>query len=228
VIYGVTDQPLTDSESRVNGFAHVNYTEKHPRIGILLCINGTGILYRWIKQNILEDRYTYDELNKIAGDTEIGSRDLLCYPYGNGAERSLGNREIQGHFSGINFNLHTKGHLIRAAQEGIVFSFRYGLDIMQEMGLEIKIIRAGDTNLFQSGPFREALVNTCNVNLEIYNTDGAQGAARGAGIGTGCYSSPTEAFHGLKLKNRLQPDRIVSEKYGSVYQEWKKKLAPML
>ena len=228
VIYGVTDQILTDRKSRVNAFAHVNYSEEQPNIGILLCINGTGIQYSWIKQNILDNGYTYDELNKIASEVEIGSAGLLCYPYGNGAERSLENKDIQGHFTGINFNIHQRGHLIRAAQEGIVFSFRYGLDIMKSMGLKIDIIKAGFSNLFQSDVFREAFVNTCDVNLEIYNTDGSQGAARGAGIGIGYYSSPEEAFKGLNLIEQLRPDTKLVKNYNSIYQLWRNHLLKML
>ncbi len=228
VIYGVTDKPLYDLKSRVNPFAHVNYSHEQPNIGILLCINGTGILYSWLKQTVLDNRYTYDELNKIASATEIGAQGLLCYPYGNGAERSLENKEIQAHFSGINFNIHGKDHLVRAAQEGIVFSFRYGLDIMKEMGMEINVIRAGSTNLFQSEVFRKAFVNTCRVALEIYNTDGSQGAARGAGLGIGYYSSPEEAFKGLNLIGQLHPDQKTADQYNTIYQRWKDTLSTML
>lgn len=228
VIYGVTDKNLTDFKSRVNPFAHVNYSEKQPSIGILLCINGTGIQYSWLKQNILDNRYTYEELNELASSVERGSQGLFCYPYGNGAERSLENKDIRGHFSGINFNIHNKGHLIRAAQEGIVFSFRYGLDIMKNIGLEFSVIRAGYSNLFQSKVFREAFVNTCNVKLEIYNTDGSQGAARGAGIGIGYYSNIEQAFNGLKMIEKLKPNDEVVQKYDSIYQLWKEKLENLL
>jgi xylulokinase len=228
VIYGVTNKPLFDEKSRVNPFAHVNYSRQQPNVGILLCINGTGILYSWLKQTILENRYTYDELNQIAAATDTGAQGLFCYPYGNGAERSLENKEIQAHFSGINFNMHAKGHLIRAAQEGIVYSFRYGLDIMKAMGMDVNIVRAGATNLFQSELFREAFVNTCEVDLELYNTDGAQGAARGAGLGAGYYNTPDEAFKGLKRIGKMSPDRKLSSRYNEIYQHWKVNLEEML
>lgn len=228
VIYGVTDKNLIDPKSRVNAFAHVNYSPQQPNIGILLCINGTGIQYSWIKQSILDNRYSYEELNQLAAGVEIGSRGLLCFPYGNGAERCFENKDVHGRFSGINFNIHNQGHFIRAAQEGVAFSFRYGLDIMKGMGLEFEVIRAGYSNLFQSRVFREAFVNTCNVALEIYNTDGSQGAARGAGIGAGYYASPEEAFKGLKIIEKLAPDDELVKKYHSAYQHWKENLAKLL
>ena len=228
VIYGVTKKDVRDTAGRVNTFAHVNYTENRPLKGVLLCINGTGIQYSWIKQTVLDNRYSYEELNNLAAGVSVGSDGVLCYPYGNGAERSLENRDVHGHFSGINFNLHHKGHLVRAAQEGIVFSFRYGLDVMKDLGMEFKIIRAGFSNLFQSKVFQEAFVSTCNVVLEIYNTDGSQGAARGAGIGADCFSSGDEAFKGLKVVQKLHPTRDLVKAYDSVYKSWKRGLVKIV
>jgi xylulokinase len=223
VIYGVAGKNIFDPESRVNTFAHVNYSKQQPNVGVLLCINGTGIQYSWIKQNILDNKYTYIELNEFASKVEIGSEGLFCFPFGNGAERVLKNKDVLAHFSGINFNRHEKGHLIRAAQEGIAFSFKYGFDVMKKIGMTFNVIKAGHTNLFQSKVFREAFVNTCNVNLEIYNTDGSQGAARGAGIGVGYYSS-REAFKGLKVIDKLSPDSESVKKYNSVYHNWQNNL----
>lgn len=227
VIYGVAGKSLYDPESRVNTFAHVNYTKEQPNVGVLLCINGTGIQYNWLKQNVFENRYSYNEMNDLASEVEIGSGGLYCFPFGNGAERVLGNTDLRGSFSGINFNIHEKRHLIRAAQEGIAFSFRYGFDIMKNMGMEFNVIRAGNSNLFQSRIFKEAFVNTCNVKLEIYNTDGSQGAARGAGIGTGYYS-PNDAFKNLKVIETLSPHEEIFKKYDSFYKSWKNNLTGRL
>jgi xylulokinase len=223
VIYGVAGKNIYDPESRVNTFAHVNYTKEQPNVGVLLCINGTGIQYNWLKQNIFENKYSYNELNNFASGVEVGSKGIQCFPFGNGAERVLKNIDFHGSFSGINFNIHEKGHLIRAAQEGIVFTFRFGLDVMKSIGIEFNIVRAGDSNLFQSKVFKEAFVNTCNVNLEIYNTDGSQGAARGAGIGVG-FNSEADAFKGLKVIERQSPREELIKKYNSVYQQWKNNL----
>ncbi len=228
VVYGVTEKNVCDARNRVNTFAHVNYTEKQPNKGVLLCINGTGIQYSWLKQSVFGDKYSYEEMNAMGAAAEVGARGLLCFPFGNGAERCLENRDVHAHFSGINFNVHGAGDLVRAAQEGIVFTFRHGLDVMKELGMEFGVIRAGYSNLFQSKVFREAFVNTCNVDLEIYNTDGAQGAARGAGIGIGYYASPSDAFHGLKVIERLKPDRASVEKHEKAYQRWKAALTGIL
>ena len=228
VVYGVTNKNCYDSYSRVNTFAHVNYSEKKVSNGVLLCINGTGIQYSWLKQTIFDGKYSYDELNNFASAVAIGSEGLFCFPFGNGAERILKNDDIRAHFSGINFNIHGKGHVIRAAQEGIAFSFRYGLDIMKEMGMKFNVVRAGNSNLFLSTVFKEAFVNVCNVKLEIYNTDGSQGAARGAGIGTGFYSSPKDAFGGLKVIEKQNADTDLVKKYNFAYQNWKKRLEDKL
>jgi xylulokinase len=228
VIYGIIDKNVYDKDSRVNPFAHVNYTPEQPNVGVLLCINGTGILYSWIKLNLMDSKYSYSNLDQHAAKAQIGSLGLLCYPFGNGAERVFNNREIQAHFSGINFNVHTKNEFLRAAQEGIVFSFKYGLEIMKNMGMKFDVIRAGNSNMFQSAVFREAFVNTCNIKLELYNTDGSQGAARGAGIGTGYYSSAADAFKGLKVINKLNPKEESVKKYSSAYNEWEKNLQKIM
>jgi len=220
VIYGVAKKNIYDLESRVNTFAHVNYTKEEPNVGVLLCINGTGIQYNWLKQNVFENKYSYNELNDFAETIEVGSDGLLCFPFGNGAERVLKNRDFGAGFSNINFNIHNKGHLIRAAQEGIAFALNYGLDVMKNIGMEFTVIRAGNSNLFQSKVFKEAFVNTCNVNLEIYNTDGSQGSARGAGIGIGFYSK-ADAFKNLKVIERLVPQEKLIKKYESSYRNWK-------
>lgn len=228
VIYGVTDKNIFDDKGRVNTFAHVNYSNDKPIKGVLLCINGTGIQYSWLKQNIMNNAFSYEELNKFASQVEIGSKGLLCFPFGNGTERVLENKNVLGSFSGINFNVHRKGHLIRAAQEGIAFSFRYGLDIMKNIGMEFNVIKAGFSNLFQSKVFSEAFVNLCDVELEIYNTDGSQGAARGAGIGIGFYNSPKDAFKGLKIIQKLIPNDSLKKKYNLHYQAWKNNLINLL
>lgn len=221
VIYGVAGENIYDKESRVNTFAHVNYTEAQPNVGVLLCINGTGIQYSWLRNAVMDSKYSYTELNEMASQVNTGADGLLCYPFGNGAERMLKNKDIGGHFSGLNFNVHGKGHLIRAAQEGIAFSFRYGLDIMKDSGMEFNVVRAGNANLFQSPIFRDAFVNTCKVNLELYNTDGSQGAARGAGIGAGVYNTPEEAFSGLKIIGRQNFSDAQAAKYDALYNRWK-------
>ena len=133
VIYGVTNKNIYDDDSRVNTFAHVNYSIEKPNNGVLLCINGTGIQYSWLKQNILDNNYSYNQMNELANGIDVGSNGVMCHPFGNGAERVLKNKDINAHFSGINFNTHNKNHLIRAAQEGIAFSFRYGFDIMKSI-----------------------------------------------------------------------------------------------
>lgn len=220
VIYGVADKNIYDPGSRVNTFAHVNYSQEIHNVGVLLCINGTGIQYSWLKQNMFDNKYDYNQLNSFASEVEIGANGLMCFPFGNGAERVLENRDIHAQFSGLNFNMHNKRHVIRAAQEGIAFAFKYGFDVMKSIGMKFNVIRAGNSNLFLSRIFRDAFVNTCNVNLEIYNTDGSQGAARAAGIGVGIYSW-SNAFNGLKVIEKIEPNEDYRNKYSLCYDRWK-------
>ena len=224
VIYGVTDQVKYDPESRVNSFAHVNYAEKDPRIGVLLCISGTGILNSWLKKNVADKGIGYEEMNKIASGVSVGSDGLLVYPFGNGAERVLNNRDIGSIIKNLNFNIHHKAHLFRAAQEGITFSLKYGIDVMKETGIETGVIRAGNTNMFLSDLFSRTLATLTGAVIELYNTDGSLGAARGAAIGAGLFGSPKEAFAGLKMIKRIEPETKIKSQIHDSFEVWKKYL----
>lgn len=217
VIYGVSDQLTSDPQSRINSFAHVNFSNEQKRIGVLLCINGTGILNRWTR-DVLAPGISYDTMNAEASAITVGSRGLRILPFGNGAERMLNNKNIGAHFHNIDLNLHSRAHIFRAVQEGIAFAFRYGLDIMRENGMKPELIRAGKTNLFSSELFMEAFVNACDVPLELYSNEGSTGAAIGAGIGVGEFNVDN-AFSNLKPLRTIEPKK--SKEYEAVYQEWK-------
>jgi len=184
----------------------------------LLCINGTGILNRWVKE-LTGNQYSYTEMNAAAGEIPAGSDGLLMLPFGNGAERMLENKMVQAHIHNIDFNKHRPAHIFRAAQEGIAFAFRYGLDIMRENGMNPSVIRAGKANMFLSEVFTESFVNATQVTVELHDCDGSVGAAKGAGIGAGYYASPKEAFVNSKPLTLVQPSH--KELYDSLYNEWK-------
>ena len=219
VIYGVTDKTKFDPQSRVNTFLHVNHSPDNQRLGVLLCINGTGILNSWLKRNT-GNSLSYNDMNDLASKVAPGSDGLSVLPFGNGAERILMNKDIGCRISGLNFNRHSIAHLFRSVQEGIAFSFRYGLDIMKETGIDPGLIRAGSANMFLSPVFREALSCITGVEIHLYNTDGSIGAARGAGIGCGFYKSENEAFPGLVSVGRTEPDKSKISAYEEAYLRW--------
>lgn len=221
VVYGVNGRVNYDPQSRVNSFAHVNHTADLPRLGVLLCINGTGILNAWTRRNIAPQGLSYDELNTLASQAPIGCEGVSVLPFGNGAERMLGNREIGCSVHGLDFNRHDRSHLVRAAQEGIVFAFKYGIEIMEQMGIPVKKIHAGKTNLFLSPIFRETLAGITGATIELYDTDGAVGAAKGAGIGAGIYADHQEAFATLKQLEVIVPDSSLETSYQEAYNRWR-------
>ena len=222
VVYGVNDDSKYDPQSRVNSFAHVNHTKENIRVGVLLCINGTAILNTWIKNNVAPEGISYAEMNDLAAKIPVGSEGVSIIPFGNGAERVLGNQEPNCSIHGVNFNCISKAHLIRAAHEGIAFSFKYGMDIMNNMGIETKTIRAGHANLFLSPIFRQTLANITGATIELYNTDGSVGAARGAGIGAGIYKNEKEAFATLKKILVVTPESENIEETKRAYATWLK------
>lgn len=224
VVYGVLGDVNYDRHSRVNTFAHVNYTKDVNRLGVLLCINGTGILNAWIRRNVAPEGISYSEMNEIMSTVPIGSEGVTIIPFGNGAERVLENKEVGCSIHGINFNKHGKAHVMRAAQEGIVFSFCYGMEVMQQMGMDIKKIHAGKANMFFSDIFRNTLAGVSGATIELYETDGSVGAAKGAGLGCGIYKDNNEAFASLKKLAVIEPDEKHRGEYLEAYSLWKEKL----
>ena len=222
VVYGVLGEVNYDVKSRVNTFAHVNHTADQTRLGVLLCINGTGILNSWMKRNVAPDGISYAEMNELAAKAPIGSAGVSILPFGNGAERMLENKEVGSSIHGVNFNIHDRSHLLRAAQEGIVFSFQYGIEVMQQMGMNVNKIHAGHANMFLSPIFRETLAGVSGAIIELYDTDGSVGAAKGAGIGAGIYKDNNEAFSTLEKLAVIEPSE--SEAYRAAYETWKSKL----
>lgn len=223
VVYGVTDQVKYDPQSRVNTFAHVNHTKEAARLGILLCINGTGIFNSWMKRTV--GIQSYEEMNTLAESAPIGADGLSALPFGNGAERVLCNQNLGASFSGLDFNRHDRSHLCRALQEGIVFSFQYGIELMKPLGLDISKIRAGKANMFLSDLFCRTLSGVSGAAIDLYETDGSLGAARGAGYGAGIYSSLEEAFASLRIVEEVVPGEGA---YLEAYEAWKTALQQKL
>jgi xylulokinase len=227
VIYGIGDTPSYDPKSRVNPFVHVNYSAAEPRYGILLCMNGTGSLNRWVKNNFAVG-LSYEQINNLAASAPAGSKGIIVLPYGNGAERTLANKNIGSSFHQLDFNIHDRSHILRAAQEGIVFALNYGFEIMQGMGIRVKTIKAGYANMFLSPIFGEVFATVTGAQIELYNTDGSQGAARGAGYGAGIYKDLQSAFVGLKTVKMISPNHALKTVYQDAYQNWLKTLTQQL
>lgn len=227
VVYGINGTVDYDPRSRVNNFAHVNHSADQTRIGVMTCISGTGILNSWCKRNIAPDGISYAAMNDLAAQAPVGSDGVTVLPFGNGAERVLGNRQTGCSFHGINFNIHNRSHMLRAAQEGIVFSFMYGMEVMESIGMKINRIHAGHANMFLSPIFRDTLAGVSGAIIDLYDTDGAVGAAKGAGIGAGIYRDNTEAFASLVKLDEIHPasDRTP---YIDAYARWKKCLQATL
>lgn len=231
VVYGVNGTVNYDPLSRVNTFAHVNHaagtynraafpTTEQARLGVLLCINGTGILNSWVRRNVVPEGCSYEEMNRMAENVPVGSEGLSIIPFGNGAERVMQNKETGCAVHGINFNIHGRNHIVRAAQEGIVFSFRYGIDVMKGMGMNVNKIHAGQANMFLSPLFRDTLAGVTGAVIELYETDGSVGAAKGAGIGAGIYKDNREAFSSLERLKVIEPDTALGPVYEEAYQRW--------
>jgi xylulokinase len=228
VVYGVTDAPSPDPRSRVNVFVHVNHTRKSPRYGVLHCLNGTGILYSWMRRMLKKpagDPLSYEELNALASQAPPGSGGLVVLPFGNGAERVLDNRNLGAAFINLDFNRHSGAHLLRASLEGIVFGLLQGMEVMETMGMKVRTVRAGYSGMFLSSLFSEIFASATGAKVELFSTDGSQGAARGAGVGAGIYPDMKAALGGLAVVRTVEPRPELSAAYTDAYGSWKAALA---
>lgn len=223
VVYGIADQLKFDPQSRVNSFAHVNHTNERKRIGVLMCINGTGILNRWLRQNFFS-HLSYSEMNRLAENAAIGTKGLVCMPFGNGAERIFQNKNVGAKFLNLDFNIHSNAEIIRSAHEGIAFSMVYGIELMANAGIYPTMMKAGKANMYLSDVFTKAIVNASGIPVELMETDGAMGAALGGGVGIGIFNSPEEAMQNLTKIETIQPRQNDLEAYAEAYQNWKKEL----
>ena len=219
VVYGIVDRPIYDEQSRVNSFAHVNYEENHDRIGVLLCINGAGIQYGWMKHQIALSGRHYEDMERMAATVPIGSEGLCILPFGNGAERILNNKNINSHLFNMEFNRHTRAHMYRAALEGVAFSFVYGVNILKEMGLDVDIMRVGNDNMFQSDIFSMSIATLLDCHIEVVDTTGAVGAARAAGVACGSFKSIEDALSGITPSIIFEP-RLNYPSVQQAYSNW--------
>jgi xylulokinase len=227
VMYGISDVLISDSQSRTNAFAHVNHSQENPRIGQLLCINGAGSQYAWIKKNISKEEWSYGDMEEQITSIPIGSDGLRILPFGNGSERFLGNKLLGAQINNLQFNRHSNVHLIRAALEGIAFSFVHGFQVLKELSITPNVIKVGNDNLFQSDTFSKTIANLLQCDIEMLNTTGAVGAAKASGINIGLYSSPQEAIASTLPVKIYHPEGDHSV-YEAAYNNWENDLIKIL
>jgi xylulokinase len=227
VLYGISSKSEYDPKSRVNPFIHVNHQTDHPRLGILMCLNGTGIFNSWLRREFFQDE-SYETMNAGAAIIPMGAEGISCYPFGNGAERILENKNPGGHIKGLDFNRHNKYHLARAAQEGIVFSLIYGAEIMHGMGIPMNRFRAGNANMFLSRLFSQTFADCSGCPVELYNSDGSIGAARAAGFGKRYYMQFRDCYRGMELMRLVEPDIKNTVRIKELYSQWKRGLEEIL
>ena len=170
---------------------------------------------------------SYEAMNALSSDIPVGSDGVVLLPFGNGAERMLNNRDVGSRLVNINLNNHDKAHICRAALEGIAFSFVYGMEILKSDGIDIKVMRVGNDNLFRSELFAGTIATLMEQEIEIYNTTGAIGAARAAGLHDGDFKK----FGSYIMENDHVKTYIPfkdKEPYEKAYLNWKSELESIL
>ena len=230
VVYQVTDRRRFDTQQRINTFLHVNNAAGADRLGLLLCLNGTGSAYSWVRRLVSAggELVDYATLNALAGQRLPAEDAPRFYPFGNGAERLLGNRTPGASLVGLDFARHAPGEIVAAVQDGIVAALAYGTEVITGLGSDVAVVRAGRANMFLSDRFCRAFAQLTGVPLELYDTDGAQGAARAAGVGAGVFSDHGAALAGLHVVGRFDPEEEtpLALAYADYYARWVAGLHP--
>ena len=227
VVYGVTDQLAFDPGQRVNSFAHINHEGEAPRIGVLLCINGAGILHRWVKNLVGDESLSYGDMEAMAAEVPAGSEGLHFLPFGNGPERMLGNKNVGAHLLGLDLNRHNNTHVVRAGLEGIAFAFVYGMKVLKELGVDLSKIRVGNDNLFQSDVFSSTIATLTGATIEVHNTTGAVGAALAAGVAVGLADDVETAVGRQEVESVVRPGGH-KKALEQAYENWASSLSRMI
>lgn len=219
VVYGIVDKPIYDQQSRVNAFAHVNYENNFDRIGVLLCINGAGIQYSWIKHQVALSGKSYNDIEQMASTVPVGSEGICLLPFGNGSERIFNDRNLDAHITNVAFNRHTRAHLYRASLEGIAFSFIYGINLLKSMDIKVDILKVGNDNMFQSKIFSNTISTLLGSQIEVFNTTGAIGAAHAAGVAIGIYDTIEDALQDIQPETIFEP-KLNYDSCSQAYNSW--------
>ena len=82
--------------------------------------------------------------------------------------------------------------------------------------------------MFLSPLFRNTLAGVSGATIELYDTDGSVGAAKGAGIGAGIYADNNEAFESLEKIEVIEPVEADRPAYREAYALWKERLENVL
>lgn len=192
-------------------------------------VGGGGVM-RWFEKEFagyereIADRVgksSLDQLNEIAQETPPGSDGVVFLPYMAGERSPIWDPNAKGVYYGLDFNK-TKGHMVRAAMEGVAFSLKHNLDIAEDTGAKVEELRAmgGSANSLLWTQIKSDITGKPIV-VPSSDTATTLGAVILAGVGVGVYKDFEEAVHmTVKLTRRHEPDMEKHRLYQKNYETY--------
>ena len=227
VVFAFSQKVEVDPSTRVHTFCHAVPGKWHV-MGVMLSAGGS---LRWFRDNLGAEEVEeakkrnldpYEVLIEKASTVEPGCEGLIFLPYLAGERTPHANPSAKGVFFGLTLR-HQKAHLIRSILEGVAFGLRDSLEIIRDMGISVKEVRALGGGA-RSSLWRQMQADIMNLEMTTLNvTEGAAfGAAILAGVGIGAYDSVEEACDNLLLiRSRTKPIRENVKVYDEYYKVYR-------
>jgi xylulokinase len=214
VLFAHSEQLAIDPSGRLHAFCHsVPYTYH-----LMAVTLAAGASLRWWR-DVLGQQMTYDEMAELAASAPAGCDGVVFIPYLSGERTPHLDPMARGAFVGLRAH-HTRAHLTRAVMEGVVYSLRDGLQIMRELGLDIRVARATGGGA-RSLLWRQLQADIFNLPIQRMQADEgpAYGAALLAGVAAGLFRDVPEAASVVRLAQDVTtPDPERARQYQERYE----------
>ncbi len=181
--------------------------------------SGTGTSgFDWLKSTLFSEK-SYEELNRMA-EAEEG-KSLYFYPFFTGAGSPHFVKGVRGFLYGLDYSVNA-GHLVRSVYEGVGYRIREITELMEEINNPINELR-----LFGGGSKSSVWAQiiadiTAKPVVTLFTSEaGCLGAAILAGMGSGIYSSPEQAFEYLKIVRVFEPQKNAASRYDERFNEYR-------
>jgi xylulokinase len=228
VVFVHSDSPQVDPEGRLHTFCHAVNGKWH-MMGVTLAAGGS---LQWFRNALCEQMAAlakkrkidaYDVLTEEAAVTPPGAEGLFFLPYLAGERTPHADPLARGAFIGLTLK-HARGHMVRAILEGVTYSLRDCLEIIEAQKVAVKQIRASGGGA-RSTFWRQMQADVLNKTVVSMAADEgpAYGVALLAAVGAGEYNDIVEACDAtIKTKSQTKPNATARKHYDKAFPIYQK------
>lgn len=184
------------------------------------CMASSGSLIKWYMKLLKEN--SYDELDKLAEESGIGSQGLVTLPYFLGEKTPIFDTKARGLIFGLDLH-HNRGDIFRSIMESVVFGFKHHIEVLNESGFEIKRVFISDGGA-RDPLWRKITADAVGVDIKYItdNPGSSLGAAFIAGYSSGIFTDWDEIDKFLTKSEITVADKENNLKYEKYYQLYRK------